>query len=134
MNKFPTYYKDGKPYRKLERHEVIAEGAMQSLCHGELIPIMNTDGKTIGGTPADFSPERDFYNPIDETEEIELPNSMPEPGSAAYESMIDFMRADLESGMGYSKIIAAAKKNIEADGRNFDEEFEKWKRNKNKKV
>lgn len=53
--------------------------------------------------------------------------AMPEPGSREYDKMIDFMRADLESGMGYSKIIEVAKKNIEADGRNFDEEFEKWK-------
>ena len=53
--------------------------------------------------------------------------SMPEPGTQAYEDMIDFMRADLESGMGYSKIIAAARKNIEAEGKDFDEEFKKWK-------
>lgn len=52
---------------------------------------------------------------------------MPEPGTQAYEDMIDFMRKDLESGMGCSKII-------EADGRDFDEEllllifcYKKWK-------
>ena len=54
--------------------------------------------------------------------------SMPEPGSQAYESMIDLMRADLESGMRYSKIIDTARKNIEADGKDFNEEFEKWKK------
>jgi len=53
---------------------------------------------------------------------------MPEPGSQAYESMIDLMRADLESGMRYSKIIDTARKNIEADGKDFNEEFEKWKK------
>jgi hypothetical protein len=54
--------------------------------------------------------------------------SMPDPGNDEYERMIDFMRADLESDMGYSKIIETARKNIEASGRDFWEEFEKWKR------
>lgn len=58
---------------------------------------------------------------------------MPEPGSQEYEKMIDFMRADLESGMGYSKIIAAGKKIIEDRGENFEEKFAEWKENKNKK-
>jgi len=50
------------------------------------------------------------------------------------EEDIEFMRADLESGFAYTKIIGIAKKMIEADGRNFEEEFEKWKqRNKNSK-
>lgn len=59
-----TYHKNGEAYRKLLRHEKIEEGAMQSWGHGELQPIMNSDGETIGGTPSDFSKERDFYNPI----------------------------------------------------------------------
>jgi hypothetical protein len=58
------YYRHNKSYRKLLRHERIEEGAMQSWCHGELQPIVNADGETVGGTPADFSEERDFYNPI----------------------------------------------------------------------
>jgi hypothetical protein len=53
-----------KQYKKIKRHEVIKEGAMQSWCHGELQPIKNTDGETIGDTPSSFSDERDFYNPI----------------------------------------------------------------------
>ncbi len=56
------YVKDGKPYRKLDRDEVIGEDAMQSWCNGELQPVMGTD--TIGDTPSSFSDERDFYNPI----------------------------------------------------------------------
>jgi hypothetical protein len=48
-----------------------------------------------------------------------------EVGSDAYERMIDFMRKDLESGMGYTKIEMAARKIIEARGGNFDEEFAK---------
>jgi len=57
--------------------------------------------------------------------------SMPDPGSDEYERMIDFMREDLETDMGYSKIIEAARKNIEADGRDFWKEFEKWKKDNN---
>lgn len=59
-----TYYRFGKPYRKLKRHEIIKEGAMHSWCNGELHEIMGTD--TIGQTPSQFSDERDFYNPIEE--------------------------------------------------------------------
>jgi len=84
------YQRHGKHYMKIGRTEVIEEGAMQSWCHGELQPIMNTDGETIGSTPEDFSDERDFYNPIDI---IKIP-SIPDPGSQEYEDMIDFMRKD----------------------------------------
>lgn len=60
--KEPIYQRFGKKYRKLKRDEVILPGAMQSWAHGELRPIVNSDGETIGGTPNDFSEERDFYN------------------------------------------------------------------------
>jgi len=59
--------------------------------------------------------------------------SLPEPGTPEYEKMIDFMRTDLESGMKYSKIIAAGRKIVEDRGGNFDEEFKKWKRQKGEK-
>jgi len=64
MNKL-VYFRNGKHYRKLERHETIEEGALQSWCHGEFQPIMNSDGETVGGKPSDFSDERDFYNPTE---------------------------------------------------------------------
>lgn len=54
----------------------------------------------------------------------------PKPGTREFEEAVEFMRADLESGMAYSKIIDVARKNIEADGKDFDEEFEKWKEKK----
>lgn len=54
--------------------------------------------------------------------------SMPEPGSPEWENMVDFMRADLESDMAYSKIIDQGRKIVEARGGNFEEEFEKWKK------
>jgi len=58
--------------------------------------------------------------------------TIPQPGTNEWESMIDFMRKDLESGMSYTKLIEAAKKNIEDRGGDFDVEFEAWKE-KNKK-
>jgi len=58
-----TYYRFGKPYKKLQRHEIIREGAMQSWCNGELNSIMEDD--IVGQTPNQFSDERDFYNPVD---------------------------------------------------------------------
>ena len=58
------YYRHGNKYYKLGRNEVIRSDAMQSWCHGELQPITNSDGLTIGCTPSEFSDERDFYNPV----------------------------------------------------------------------
>lgn len=56
-------------------------------------------------------------------------NSIPDPGSQAWEDMADFMRKDLESGMMYSKIIDQGRKIVEARGENFEEAFEEWKAN-----
>ena len=47
------------------------------------------------------------------------------------EEQIEFMRADLESNFAY-KIIEAARKLVDADGRNFEQEFEKWKQERSK--
>jgi len=81
---------------------------------------------------------------------------MPEPGTQEWENMIDYMREDLDSGGGYSKIIEAGKQAVankreclecgeifyvdenstgycEVCGSaniqcfDFDEEFKKWK-------
>jgi len=54
----------------------------------------------------------------------------PEPGSSDYEKMIDFMRADLETNMGYTKIEMAARKMMKKNGRDFDTEFAKYMKNK----
>jgi len=56
------YIRHGMRYRKIGRDEVIQAGAMHSYCGGELKPVINKD--TIGDTPSSFSPERDFFNPI----------------------------------------------------------------------
>ena len=58
------YTRFGKQYKKVKRDEIIEEGAMQSWENGELQPLGNGDGKTVGDTPSSFSDERDFYNPI----------------------------------------------------------------------
>ena len=60
------YHRFGKRYRKLKRNEIIKKDALQSWEHGELQPITNADGNTIGNTPKEFSNERDFYNLIRE--------------------------------------------------------------------
>jgi hypothetical protein len=52
---------------------------------------------------------------------------LPKPGDNGYEDMVDFMRADLISGMALSKIIGMTRKQFEEQGKNFDEEFGKWK-------
>ena len=64
MNKV-IYTRNGKHYVKLSRHGIIKEGAMQSWCGGELKPIAKSGGETVGSTPADFSDEREFYNPVE---------------------------------------------------------------------
>jgi hypothetical protein len=44
------------------------------------------------------------------------------------EDQIAFFRADLESGMAYTKMIKAVRKKLEEEGRDFDKEFEVWKK------
>jgi hypothetical protein len=57
--------------------------------------------------------------------------NMPEPGTQEFENMIDFMRADLDSGMQYTKIEIAARKLLKDQGRDFEAEFKKWKEKRN---
>lgn len=57
-----TRIKNGKEYQRVERHEIIKEGAMLSWREESLQPVLNPN--TIGKTPSDFSLEREFYNPI----------------------------------------------------------------------
>ncbi len=60
---------------------------------------------------------------------IKLPK-LPDPDSPEYENMIDFMRADLETDMSYSKVIAAAEKIFADKGLDLYEEFEKDQKRK----
>ncbi len=64
ISKNLIYTRFGKKFKKINRDEIIKEGAMQSWEDGELQPLGNGDGKTIGDIPSSFSNERDFYNPI----------------------------------------------------------------------
>ena len=53
---------------------------------------------------------------------------MPEPGTKEFENMVDFMRADLESGMQYSALEITVRKMLKLQGRDFEKEFKKWKK------
>ena len=53
-------------------------------------------------------------------------NSLPEPGSKEWDDMVDYMRADLDSGMSYTKLEMATRKMFEEAGRDFDAEFKAW--------
>ena len=46
------------------------------------------------------------------------------------DKQIAFMRADLESDMTYSRIIEATRKRFKQQGRDFEAEFEQWKKKK----
>jgi len=59
---------------------------------------------------------------------------LPEPGTQAWEDMVDFMREDLESGMKHTKIEILARKIVEDRGGNFDEEFENWRKEKDNEI
>jgi len=56
-------------------------------------------------------------------EVVKLPK-LPEPGTPKWETFVESIR-ELEK---YSPLIQHAKKVIEASGRDFNEEFEKWKK------
>lgn len=56
-------------------------------------------------------------------------SSLPaEPGTREWEDVVDFMRRDLDSGMGYTKLIETTRKRMEEEGRDFDKEFAEWKK------
>lgn len=61
-----------------------------------------------------------------------MPKSLIDLPSWDYERLIDFMRADLESGMQLSKerdtIVSIAKKMFKEEGRDFDAEFKQWQK------
>lgn len=55
---------------------------------------------------------------------------LPKPGSQEWEDMVDFMRADLDSGMKTTRLIISVQDLMKQQGRDFDEEFKKWKKEK----
>ena len=65
--------------------------------------------------------------------EMPIPE-MPEPGTKAYDDMVDYMRAEIESPDAYRKVNEAARtietalrESLKMRGRDFDTEFKKWK-------
>jgi hypothetical protein len=53
--------------------------------------------------------------------------NMPKPGEPGWEAQVDRMRADIERWEGQAVLIRTARSIVEADGRDFDEEFRMWK-------
>ena len=53
--------------------------------------------------------------------------SLPKPGDKGYDDAIEFMRADLASGTRYSRLETIVRDLMREQGKDFDEEFAKWK-------
>ena len=53
---------------------------------------------------------------------------MPEPGTQAWEDMVDFMREDVDNNMMHTRLISTTRELLESQGRDFDAEFAKWKK------
>jgi hypothetical protein len=66
--KEPIYYRFGKKYIKVSRHQPIYDDAMVSYAGGELVPISECDEDVGGKTPAEVSNDNecDFFNPLDD--------------------------------------------------------------------
>jgi hypothetical protein len=52
------------------------------------------------------------------------------PGGPGWDEAVDFMRVDLESNMGLTRVETIARKILKEQGRDFNKEFEKWKQKK----
>ena len=57
--------------------------------------------------------------------------ALPCPGTDSWERMVDYMRDDLDSDMGLTKLEMVARKLLKEQGRDFDTEFKKWKEKNN---
>lgn len=55
------YYRSEK-YKKVGQREKIKEGAIESRCGKEFLPLQNSS--FVGNIPNNFSRGREFYNPI----------------------------------------------------------------------
>jgi hypothetical protein len=49
------------------------------------------------------------------------------------QSQLDFMRQDLENNFALSRMIDGVRDRLESEGKDFDAEFEKWKKENGKK-
>jgi hypothetical protein len=57
-----------------------------------------------------------------------MPGPFIKPGEPGYEKQVAFMRADLESDMSLSKLIKATREYFKSEGRDFDKEFDEYRR------
>jgi len=73
------------------------------------------------------------HRQAEENLQVNIPN-LPEPGTQAWEDMVDFMREDLNNNMMHTKIEILARKIVEDRGGNFDEEFENWRKEKDNEI
>ena len=51
-----------------------------------------------------------------------------EPGGEGWEELVDYMRQDLDSGMALTKVEMTARKILEEQGRDFEQEFKEWRK------
>lgn len=68
--------------------------------------------------------EEKFQNVLDSIADL------PEPGTAEWERTADNMRADLDSNFALSKMVQHVRDRFKKEGRDFEKEFEEWKKNK----
>lgn len=84
--------------------------------------------KSFGFEKEDKGP---YHDPAIENEEA-CANVLFGPDKQNYDKVIDYMRADLDSGMAFTGLEMKVRKILATQGRDFDEEFRKWKERKNK--
>lgn len=59
---------------------------------------------------------------------------LPKPGSKEYEDLANFMQANLVSSTILTKLIELARQEFKEQGKDFDEEFEKWKKRRDYEI
>ncbi len=57
---------------------------------------------------------------------------LPKPGSKEWDKMVDLMRYDLDNNMCLSRMVHHVKKSLTEQGRDFNDEFEQWKKERKK--
>ena len=53
---------------------------------------------------------------------------LPEIGTASWRRMVAFMRINFETDFGFTRLEMTVREMLESHGRDFDAEFEKWKK------
>ena len=58
---------------------------------------------------------------------------LPDTDTQAWEDMVAFMREDLDNNMMRTRLILKTRELLRSQGRDFNEEFAKWKEKQNAK-